>query len=34
MTREASTMHRTSTAVLLAGALTLGVGGTAAAQKE
>ena len=34
MTREASTMHRTSTAVLLAGALTLGLGGTAAAQKE
>ena len=34
MTREASTMHRTSTAVILAGALTLGLGGTAAAQKE
>ncbi len=34
MTRETSAMHRTATALLLAGALTLGAGGAAAAQKE
>jgi predicted Zn-dependent peptidase len=34
MIRETSAMHRTTAAVLLAGALTLGLGGTARAQKE
>jgi len=34
MIRETSAMHRTTAAALLAGALTLGLGGTAQAQKE